>query len=172
MPQFDTSFFVPEVIWTLLSFIVLFLLLKKLVLPRLTRMLEARSQLIENEINAARQQHEEAEKLHREYEQKLQDVEREANQLFLEADRRILEHREQLMREWQKEMEQRKRQFHEDAEAAKQQALREIRNQTAAMVIEATEKSIHRQLDSEAAEQMVDEAIETIGQSLKKQPPN
>lgn len=172
MPQFDASFFVPEIIWTLLSFAVLFFLLKKLVLPRLSRMLEERSRLIESEIEAAKQQRQDAENLHQEYEQKLRDIDREASVLFSEADHRIREHREQLMREWREEMERRKRQFHEDAEVAKRQALREIRSQTASMVIEATEKSIHRHLDSDAAEQMVNEAIEAIGQSLKKEPPN
>ena len=172
MPQFDTTAYVPEIIWTLVSFRLLFVLLKFLVLPKLTHMLDERARLIASEIDTAKVERKAAEKLHREYEEKLQGVDREAKELFADADRRIREHREQLMAEWREEVERRKRQFHEDTEVAKRQALQEIRRQTASMVMDVTEKTIRQRLSEESAEKMVDEALNEIETSLKGTPRN
>jgi len=168
VPQFDLTFFVPEVIWTLVSFGLLFVLLKRYVLPRITHMLEERTQQIESELAEAAVQRQQAQALHQEYEQKLQAVDSEAKQMFDDADRRIREHRNQLMAEWREEVHRRQRQLHDDAEVARSQAMRDIRRQTAEMVIEATEKTIHQHLDAEEAEHMVDEAVAAIEQSLRK----
>jgi len=168
VPQFDLSFFVPEVIWTLVSFGLLFLLLKRFVLPRVTHMLEERTRHIESELMAAASQRQQAEALHQEYEQKLQAIDDEAKRMFDDADRRIREHRDLLMSEWREEVRRRQQQLHDDAEVARSQAMRDIRRQTAEMVVEATEKAIHQHLDTDEAEHMVDEAVAAIEQSLHK----
>lgn len=167
MPQFDTSTFVSEIIWTLISFGVFYALLKRFILPRLARVFEKRTHLIESEVDAAKQRHEEAERLHQEYQARLDGIDLEAKQMMAEAEQRMHEHRNALMAEWQAEMEMRKKQLHEDAELARQQALRDIRRQTASIVIEATEKTIHQHLNPEEAEKMVDEALGEIETSLK-----
>jgi len=168
VPQFDLSFVVPEVIWTLVSFGLLFLLLKRFVLPRITHMLDERTRQIESELAEAEAQRQQAQALYRQYEKKLQEIDGEAQQMFDAADRRIREHRNRLMEEWREEVYRRQRQLHDDAEVARTQAMRDIRRQTAEIVIEATEKTIHQHLDAEEAEHMVDEAVSAIEQSLHK----
>lgn len=172
MPQFDTSTYVSELIWTLVSFAVFYALLKRFVLPHLMRVFEKRTRLIESEIDAAKLRHEEAEQLHQEYQARLEGIDREAKEMMAEAEQRIREHRNDLMAEWQAEIEQRKKQLHEDAEVARQQALRDIRSQTASIVMEATEKTIHQHLNPEEAEKMVDEALGEIETALKSSPRN
>ena len=53
MPQFDPTHFPSEIIWTLISFALLFVLLKWLVLPRLVRLIEARTRMIREEMEQA-----------------------------------------------------------------------------------------------------------------------
>ncbi len=159
MPQFDTAHFPAEIIWTLISFVLLFVLLKWLVLPRIIAALEARTRMIREEIEQARVQREQAEAARLQYEQRLQDIAAEAKRMFDEAEARIRQERHRVMDEWKTEMKRREMLFREETEVAKNQALREIRSQTAELVTEATEKLLAQHIAQQDVDAVVDEII-------------
>jgi len=159
MPQFDTTFFSSQIFWTIVSFVILFLALDRFVLPRIANILRERTRLIETEIEQARREHEEMESLKTEYAAKLADIDQEAKKMFDESEKRITEKRKQIMDEWQQEMERNKRDFLEDAEVTRRQAIRDIRNRSADLIVTATEQVIHQRVDRSEAQNALDESI-------------
>ncbi|MCF7821698.1 MAG: F0F1 ATP synthase subunit B [Mariprofundaceae bacterium] len=159
MPQFDTTFFSSQIFWTITSFIVLFVALDRYVLPHIAAILKKRTQLIENEIEEAHKKREEAETIKSEYTARLADIDQETKKMFAESEKRMSAQHNQMMDEWKTEMERRKRTFLEEAEVTRQQAIRDIRSQSAELVATATEQIIHQRVDKAEAQKALDESI-------------
>ncbi len=171
MPQFDVTFFPSEIFWTLVSFALLFALLRWLVLPRLAAILDKRTRIIEEEIAQAKKQREEAEGLKLDYQKQLDNASEDARRMFDESDARVRQHHKQMMDEWKADMKRREAAFREESEIATQRAVREIRAEAADMVVDATEKLIHEHVGEQEAEDMLNEAIaklDTSGKKLRK----
>ncbi|RMH61870.1 MAG: ATP synthase F0 subunit B [Zetaproteobacteria bacterium] len=162
MPQFDTAHFPSEIAWTLISFAALLFLCRRYVLPRIVAAIEERARMIREDLEQARAARQQAERQRREYEQRLRTIEREARRRLEEAEDRIRQQRALAMREWQAEMKRRERDFHEDLSLAKQQALREIRQHTADLVAEATERLLRREVNEEELAATVEEMLRDL----------
>ena len=91
MPQLNPEFWVSQIVWLVITFGVLYLVLSKLILPKISNNLEARkSQILEN-IETAEKQREESEKKVKEFEKIILDSKIEAKNYFSEARQKILE---------------------------------------------------------------------------------
>jgi len=159
MPQFDTTFFESQIFWTIISFIILYVVLDKFVLPRIANILKKRTQLIEEEIEAAHRQREEAEQLKSDYNHMIEEIDSETKKMFEESEKRLTEERNRMMSEWNAEMERKKRDFLEDAEATQRKAIKEIREQSADLVIAATEQVLHERIGKSDANKAIEESI-------------
>ncbi len=90
MPQLNPEFWFSQIFWLIIVFGVLFVILSKLILPKISANLEARkSQILEN-IGAAEKQREESENKIVEYEKILLDSKNEAKNYFNKARKQIL----------------------------------------------------------------------------------
>jgi len=159
MPQFDVQFFPSEIFWTLVSFLLLFALLKRLVLPRLAAILNARASAIEDEIEQARLRREEAEKLKQDYQKQLDAAAEDAQRLFRESEARVRKQHRQMMDEWKADMKRREEAFREETGIARLRAIREVRAEAAELVADATERLLHQHMGKQEAEQALGEAI-------------
>ncbi|PJA32203.1 MAG: ATP synthase F0 subunit B [Zetaproteobacteria bacterium CG_4_9_14_3_um_filter_53_7] len=168
MPQFDTTFFSSQIFWTIVSFLVLFVVLGRWILPRIAAILQERTHLIEEEIAQARRKQQEVDEIKLDYADKLSSLDDEAKKMFDASEKRIIERREQLMGEWKAEMERKKRDFREETEIARQIAIRDIRNQSADLIVDATEQILHRHIDDRQAQQLLEEAIEEMEKDASK----
>ena len=91
MPQLNPEFWVSQIVWLVITFGVLYLVLSKLILPKISNNLEARkSQILEN-IETAEKQREESEKKIKEFEKIISDSKIEAKNYFSEARQKVLE---------------------------------------------------------------------------------
>ena len=91
MPQLNPKFWVSQIVWLVITFGVLYLVLSKLILPKISNNLEARkSQILEN-IEIAEKQREESEKKIKEFEKIILDSKIEAKNFFSEARQKVLE---------------------------------------------------------------------------------
>ena len=91
MPQLNPEFWVSQIVWLVITFGVLYLVLSKLILPKISNNLEERkSQILEN-IETAEKQREESEKKVKEFEKIILDSKIEAKNYFSEARQKILE---------------------------------------------------------------------------------
>jgi len=91
MPQLNPEFWVSQIVWLVLTFGILYMVLSKLVLPKISENLESRkSQILEN-IETAEIQKEESEKKVKEFEKIILESKIEAKNYFNEARQKILD---------------------------------------------------------------------------------
>ena len=91
MPQLNPEFWVSQIVWLVLTFGFLYLVLSKLILPKISENLESRkSQILEN-IETAEKQREESEKKIKEFEKIILDSKFEAKNHFNEVRQKTLE---------------------------------------------------------------------------------
>jgi len=91
MPQLNPEFWVSQIVWLVLTFGFLYIILSKLILPKISDNLETRkSQILEN-IETAETQREESEKKLKEFEKIILESKLEAKNYFNEARQKILD---------------------------------------------------------------------------------
>ena len=85
MPQLNPEFWISQIFWLTLTFGILYLVLSKLILPKISANLESRkSQILEN-IEAAEKQREDCEKKLKEYEEIISKSKLDAKTIFNQA---------------------------------------------------------------------------------------
>ena len=90
MPQLNPEFWVSQIFWLILTFGVLYILLSKLILPKISNNLESRkSQILEN-IEAAEKQREDSEMKLKEFEEIISKSKSEAKNIFRETREKAL----------------------------------------------------------------------------------
>ena len=90
MPQLNPEFWISQIFWLTLTFGILFLVLSKFILPKISANLETRkSQILEN-IDIAEKQRKESEDKIKEYEKIILKSKDEAKTLFSEARKKVL----------------------------------------------------------------------------------
>ena len=90
MPQLNPEFWISQIFWLTLTFGILYLVLSKLILPKISANLETRkSQILEN-IEAAEKQRENSEMKLKEYEEIISKSKLEAKTIFNQARERAL----------------------------------------------------------------------------------
>ena len=89
MPQLDISTFPPQLIWLAITFIVLYLLMAKLGLPRIARTLGVRRERIDTDLEKAQQMKAEAEAVIAAYERALAEARQQAQQMLKETTDRL-----------------------------------------------------------------------------------
>ena len=91
MPQLNPEFWISQIVWLVLTFGILYIVLSKLILPKISDNLESRkSQILEN-IETAENQREESEKKLKEFEKIILESKLEAKNYFNEARQKILD---------------------------------------------------------------------------------
>ena len=90
MPQLNTKFWFSQIFWLILTFGILFVVLSKLILPKISKNLEIRkSQILEN-IETAEKQRQESENKIKEYEKIVLESKIEAKNYFNKAREKVL----------------------------------------------------------------------------------
>ena len=90
MPQLDPEFWVSQIFWLTLTFGILYIVLSKLVLPKISNNLESRkSQILEN-IEAADRQREDSENKIKEYDEIISKSKVKAKSIFNQAREKVL----------------------------------------------------------------------------------
>ena len=90
MPQLNPEFWVSQIFWLTLTFGILYVVLSKLILPKISDNLESRkSQILEN-IEAAEKQREDSETKLKEYEEIISKSKLEAKSIFNQAREKAL----------------------------------------------------------------------------------
>ena len=89
MPQLDTEFWVSQIFWLAITFSVLFVLLSKIILPKISANLETRKSLILENISTAEKKREESESKIKEYNEIIKKSKNEARSLVNQAKERL-----------------------------------------------------------------------------------
>ena len=90
MPQLNPEFWISQIFWLTLTFGILYVVLSKLILPKISDNLESRkSQILEN-IEAAEKQREDSEAKLKEYEEIISKSKLEAKTIFSQCKRKSI----------------------------------------------------------------------------------
>ena len=90
MPQLNPEFWISQIFWLTLTFGILYIVLSKLILPKISANLELRKSQIQENIEAAEKQRESSEAKLKEYDEIISKSKLEANNIFKEARENVL----------------------------------------------------------------------------------
>ena len=90
MPQLNPEFWVSQIFWLTITFGILYVVLSKLILPKISSNLEIRKSQIVDNIEAAEKQREQSELNITEYEKIVQNSKDEAKNYFKQAREKLL----------------------------------------------------------------------------------
>lgn len=149
------------VIWTLITFVLLFFILKKFAWGPILTALDKREQSIKDNVAQAQKTREDAETILADYKGKLDSIKEEARQLVEEGKAKGEQAREELLEQARKEHEEQLGRARKEIDLAKQKALDEFQrfavDLTLEMASRVTRKSLsdadHRKLALDALEE-------------------
>jgi F-type H+-transporting ATPase subunit b len=152
----------PELIWGLFAFIILFLVMRKLVFPRLNEALDERRTLIEGKMEEADAKLVEMEEAKRAFESSLGDARGEAARLLEEAKSAAESTRETILESAREEAQRIIERANADAVAERVRLLEELRGQVGALSVQLAERIVERELDAATHSGLVDEYIQRL----------
>lgn len=151
-----------ELIWGTISFLVLFFLLWKFAWPGLKNGLQARTDRIQSDLDAADSAKAEADTLLQEYRAQLADARTESGRIIEEARQAADALRRDQEQRLQSELAQLRDRAAADIESAKRQAVSDLRDEVAQIAIGAAEVIVQSNLDRDAQTRLVDRYIEQV----------
>ena len=90
MPQLNPEFWISQIFWLIITFGILYIVLSKLILPKISSNLELRKSQISDNIEAADKQREESESKLKEYDEIISQSKTEAKNIFGQAREKAL----------------------------------------------------------------------------------
>ena len=148
MPQLEVSTFVPQLFWLAITFILLFLLMWKVGLPRVGGLIEARRKRIDDDLARAAQLKDEAEAALAAYQQTLATARAQAQAAVKETTDRLAAEAAERQRQLGESLAQQVAAAERDIVAAKQRALAEMHEVAVEVARSVTEKVIGTAADT------------------------
>ena len=153
------------ILWTIITFLVVLLVLRKFAWPQLLAALDEREQRISDALATAEQARQEAEEVLREHRQKLVAADEEARQIVAEAREAGAHVRQRIVSQAREEAQRTIDQARISIESEKRTAIAELRRETADLAIRAAGVLINANLDDEKNRGLVDDLIDAIPES-------
>jgi|GraSoiStandDraft_57_1057295.scaffolds.fasta_scaffold115562_3 F-type H+-transporting ATPase subunit b len=151
-----------EIIWGSIAFVVLLGALYKFAWPSLIGGMNARSERIRSDLDAADTAKVDAETVLSEYMARLSDARNESARIIEEARQAADALRRDQEQRLQTELAQLRERAAADIEAAKRQAVADLRGEVAELAIGAAEVIVQRSLDRDTQARLVDSYIEQV----------
>jgi F-type H+-transporting ATPase subunit b len=151
-----------ELIWGTISFVVLFVLLWKFAWPGLKKAMDTRTERIRDDLSAADSAKTEADQVLEEYRAQLADARNESARIIEEARQQADALRRDQEQRLQTELAAMRERAAADVEAAKAQAVADLRREVTTLAVGAAEVIVQRSLDRPTQEQLVDNYIAQV----------
>jgi len=152
-----------EIIWGVISFVVLATVLMKFAVPAMQKGMAARSERIRSDLGAAEKAKADADTLLADYRAQLADARNESNRMLEEARRSADALRADLHTRAQSEIAELRARAAADVEAAKVSAIADLRAEVANLAIGAAETIVQKNLDRDTQVQLVENYINQVG---------
>lgn len=151
-----------EIIWGALGFIVVFFFIAKYGLPQMRQAMNNRTEKIRGDLQAAEDQRSEADSLLTEYRAQLNDAKSEAGRIIEEARQAADQIKRDQEARLQSELAELRTRAVADIDAAKAQAMNDLRDEVAQLAIGAAETVVQRNLDPATQTQLVEDYINQV----------
>jgi F-type H+-transporting ATPase subunit b len=154
-----------ELVWGIISFVVLFGALYRFAWPGLKKSMDGRTEHIRAEIDAADAEKAEASQILSEYHAQLADARNESARIIEEARQTADALKRDQEQRLQAELAETRQKAVADIEAAKAQAVADLRSEVANLAIGAAEQVVEHSLDRETNTALVEAYINQVGAS-------
>ena len=169
MPQFEqVSVFSSMIFWSVISFAILFFVLKKFAFPPIMAALDDREKKIRGDIEESERLKQDVEKIKTDLEDKLKAAHSKAETIVQLAQDEAKKLQEKTVQETEIKVKQAQREAEQEIQNSRNKLLQEIRSYTAALTIASTEKFLKKTLGDADKKRLVDESIEQVIQELEK----
>jgi len=140
MPQFDPTFFAPQLFWLLVMFVVLYVLMSVLAMPKIGAVLEERQRKIDDNLDKAAQLKAEADTAIAAYEKALAESRAQAQQILRTSAEALAKQSEAKQKELGEKLAAQIKAGEARINAAKDQALAHVREVAVDVAKSATQK--------------------------------
>lgn len=148
---------------TIVNFIVLILILKRLLFDKVNDAIEERNNEIIETINSAETKNLEADKLMKSCEKQIAELESEGREIIKTAKIKAETQASEIINEANAKATEIKLHAEKEIERQRTRALAEMKSQVAAMALLAAEKILEKDLELEGQEHLIDNIIEQVG---------
>ncbi|HSD02493.1 MAG TPA: F0F1 ATP synthase subunit B [Gaiellales bacterium] len=165
MVVYDSTLITPTtglMIWTLVTFVVVLIVLKKYAFGPIQQMIDARRTAITADLDAAEKARGEAQAALAEYREQLAEARREASRIVEDARRVGEERRAADVAALESETVRLKEQAKAEIAAETRQALADLKQHVADLTLVATEKVVRARLDAAEQRRLIDDALADV----------
>ena len=149
-------------IWTVVTFLIMVAILKKVAWGPLLKVLEEREEKIRHDVEAAEKNRLEMEKSRADYERQLTEVEARTRALLAEAEKKGLETRDSILKEAEAQARKIQEKTRQELEAEKEKISRELRSELGAMSMEIAEKIVRKTIDKKVQEDALQDFLKNL----------
>lgn len=150
---------------TLIAVFVLFLAGSYFFFNPARKFLEKRKQGIADDIQAAKQDKEEAERLKKEYEDKLSNVNSKVEEILSDARKKAIANENKIINEAKEEAGRIVERANHEAELEKQRVADEVKTEMVSVATAMAGKIVASSIDSETQERLIDETLKEMGEN-------
>lgn len=155
--------YIPEVVWAIINFLVLFFILKKFLFGPILGMMEQRRKEIAENLTKADEAQREAEKLRQDYLDQMAAARKEAQDIITQANKAGDAVRAELLEETRAQASSLLSKAQETIHREKDKALAELREEVASLAILAASKVIDKALTMDDHGRLVKDFVNEVG---------
>ena len=148
--------------WTLVVFLILFAILGKLVFPKITAAVEAREKALEEAIEGAKRDREEAARILAEQQKGIEAARVEAQKIIVEGRQIGEKLRAQMIEETHQQQQAMLERARREIEMEKENAIAELRREAIELAIAGASKVIEKNLDDQSNRKIVESFLASI----------
>jgi len=154
---------IPDVIWSIINFLVLVAILRIFLYKPIVGMLDARKNEIQEKYRQADEARNEALKMKEEYLQEMQNAKREAQEIIAKASKLGEDTKEEIIAQARESAAKLTQKAQAEIQLEKERAKAELRDEVAALAILAAGKILDKTIQPEDHEKMIREFVSEVG---------
>lgn len=155
-------------IWTVVTFLIMVAILKKIAWGPLLKALDDREEKIKGDVAAAEKHRSEMERLKTEYEKQLGEIEARARALLQEAEQKGTQARENILKEAEAQARKIEEKTRRELEAEKDRLVADLRRQVGELSVDIAEKLMRQSLDKKVQDRVVTDFLEGLDRPAGK----
>jgi len=159
MPQLDTKFWAAQIFWLILIFSILYLVIWKIFLPRITYSIENRKSRIVNDLDEAQKLKESAEKKLEAYNKIIENSKQEAKKIIEDGKKRLNQDIENKKKDFNNQIEKEIAEIEKEIKDLKKTSLSNISKIASETSAELMKKIINTEVNKSNVSAVVDDII-------------
>ena len=144
------------ILFSLINILVLFLFLKKFLFGRVNSMLDERARLVQEEMDKAKEEAQQAEKLRLDYENAMSDAKDEARKIIIDAQKNANAQSAAITQQAQEEAGRIVESARQELALERERSVASAQNEIVSLAMEAAEKVLGREIDDDANRAIMD----------------